>query len=353
MRSYLEEVDFETIKQRFDAFWKREVLDRPLIFITAPRKRRKKLFFTPENIKKRWVNTDYVTNKAESYLENTAFLGDAIPCYQPNLGPDSFTSFLGANLIFRSEETSWAKPFVKNLSEYNPVLNRNSRWWRAMNGIINKLCEISKGNFLIGIPDLHYGGDSLVAAMTAQRLIRSLFVEPAEVKRLICRLTDICIEIFESYYRSISRVQKGSITWIPAYSRGRYFALQDDFSGLVSPKMFKEFFLEEQDYITKCLDNSVFHLDGPMALGNLDILLQIESLNGIQWVPGAGAQPMSRWVDVCVKILDAGKCLYIDCMPNEVEFLLSKLSHKGLFLSTNCRTEKEAQSVIKIVERHH
>ena len=75
--------------------------------------------------------------------------------------------------------------------------------------------------------------------------------------------------VFNTYYKKISRVQKGSITWIPAYSKGKYFALQDDFSGLVSPKMFQEFFLEQQVRISKQLDNSIFHLDGPVALGNL------------------------------------------------------------------------------------
>jgi len=102
---------------------------------------------------------------------------------------------------------------------------------------------------------------------------------------------------------------------------------------------------------SKYLDNSIFHLDGPIALKNLDILLEVDSLDGIQWVPGAGAEPMSRWVDVCAKILDAGKCLQTWCRPDEVEFPLSKLKHKGLFLCTTCSTEKEARNVLKIAER--
>ena len=42
MRSYLEEIDFERIKQRFEAFWQKEIIDRPLIAITAPKKEQKK-----------------------------------------------------------------------------------------------------------------------------------------------------------------------------------------------------------------------------------------------------------------------------------------------------------------------
>jgi len=351
--SYLDEVEFETIKQRFDAFWDREIIDRPLIRITAPKaKRIKGSCPKPERMEERWTNIEYVVEKAELELRNTFFLGDAIPFYLPNLGPDSFTAFLGAELTFKSEETSWAEPFLEDLSGYEPVLRKDNKWWRIMNELLDAFCEVAEGRFMIGIPDIHYGGDSLVATIGAQKLIRCLFTQPEDVKRLIRKLTEICRMVFDQYYEKISRVQDGSITWIPAYSRGKFFALQDDFSGLVSPKMFEEFFVEEQEILSKYLDNSIFHLDGPMALGNLDRLLQIDSLDGIQWVPGAGAKPMSEWLDVCRKVLDAGKCLQITCKPEEVDFLLSNLKHEGLFISTYCRSEKEAREVLKIAERH-
>jgi 5-methyltetrahydrofolate--homocysteine methyltransferase len=354
MRAYLEEVDFETIKQRFDAFWEREIVDRPLILVTAPRAEQKKDDYpVPEKIEERWTNTDYVLHRMELCLENTCFFGDAIPSYMPGLGPNSFTAFLGANLRFRSEETSWAEPFVEDLLGYEPALKEDNKWWQAMNQLLDTVCEQAEGRFLVSVPDLHYGGDSLAAAVGTQKLARYLYARPEEVKRLVKRLTDICRHVFDRYYRKISRIQKGSTTWLPAYSRGRYFALQDDFSGLVSPKMFKEFFLEEQEMLSRYLDNAIYHLDGPMALGNLDCLLEIDALNGVQWCPGAGAKPMREWIDVCRKVLDADKCLVIGCEPGEVGFLLSRLEHGGLLLCTDCRTEKEARSVLRIVERHH
>ncbi|MGQ9514890.1 MAG: hypothetical protein ACUVTL_07585 [Thermoproteota archaeon] len=354
MRSYLEDVDFETIKQRFEAFWKLEVLDYPILYITAPREKQVEMSFpAPESIEERWTDIDYVLRKAELYLENTIFLGDAIPWYWPNLGPNSFTAFLGGDLTFLDESTSWLSPFVDNLSNYEPKIDKNCKWWRIMDAQLSSLCEIARDRFLIGIPDIHYGGDSLAAAFGTRNLIRSLYVEPEIVKRLVKKITDLCIHVFNHYYSKISRVQKGCITWIPAYSKGKYFALQDDFTGLLSPKMFREIFLEEDVVrLTKYLDNSIFHLDGPMALGNLDALLQVETLNGIQWVPGAGAEPISKWIEVCSKILSAEKCLQISCSPNEVLFLLSKLKHNGLFISTSCSSEREAHNLLKKVKEY-
>jgi len=355
MRPYLEEVNFEAIKERFDAFWDREILERPLISITAPKRKQKKVGFPiPESLEERWTNVEYVLDKMESYLESTLFLGDAIPWYWPNLGPNHFTACLGGDLVFRDETTSWVEPFIEDLSEFDPVLDKDSKWWRIMDDLLDAMCEVAEGNFLVGIPDLHYGCDSLSAALGPQNLVRCFFQEPDTVKRFVKTLTDLCIEMFDSDYGKISRVQDGSITWIPAYSRGRYFALQDDFSGFLSPEMFSEFIVgEEVERISKHLDNSIFHLDGPLALGNLDVLLRVDSLDGIQWVPGAGAEPMSRWVDVCSKVLDAGKCLQISCEPHEVGFLLSRLKHEGLLLATHCSTEREARGLLKTVERSH
>jgi len=355
MRSYLDDVDFENIKQRFEAFWNREIVDRPLVSIEAPSEERVKIDIpTPKSMNGRWTNVEYVLKKAESYLENTVFLGEALPFYWPNLGPNSMTAFLGGNLLFLDESTSWLAPFLSDLSEYKPRLDEGNRWWRLMNDLLDSICEIAEGHFLVGIPDIHYGGDSMAATFGTMNLIRAIYRQPDEVKRLVSEITDICIKVFDHYYEKISRIQTGCTTWIPAYSRGKYFALQDDFTGFLSAKMFKEFFLEEDIIrISKYLDNSIFHLDGPMALGNLETLLQVDSLNGIQWVPGAGAEPMSKWIEVCNRVLNAGKCLQISCAPSEVKFLLSKLRHKGLFICTNCGSEKEAHDLLKIVERYH
>lgn len=349
MRSYLDEIDFEKIKQRFDAFWQREIIDRPMIAITVPRKERKQPDFSaPDTLEGKWTDIEYILKRAELSFENTLYLGDAIPSFWPNIGPDSFTAYLGGELTFIDDRTSWVRPFISDISEYEPVFDRNSKWWRSICDLMDAACDVSKDNFLVGIPDMHGGGDSLVAALDASVLAIALYDKPEAVKRVMKTLTKIYIEVFDSYYERVSRVQEGSTTWIPAYSRGKYVALQNDFSGLISPRMFEEFFLHEDVVVlSQHMDNCIYHLDGPIALDKLDYLLAVESLDGIQWVPGAGAKPMREWVDVCSKILDAGKCLQIGCASGNVEFLLSKLKHEGLLISTSCRTEEEARRILR------
>jgi len=352
MRSYLEEVNFPLIQQRFDAFWQREVPDgRPLIAISAPTKDpRPPDFPVPERLQDRWLDIEYILNRAEHRFQNTVFLGDSIPSFFPNIGPDSFAAYLGGELRFLDEGTSWVVPFVDDLSGYEPVFDRENKWWRFMMELIEAACEVGKGRFLVGIPDMHGGGDALAAVRHPDKLALDLYDRPEHVRRIMLRLTDIYREMYDAYREKTACVQEGTTTWLPAYSRGKYCALQNDFSGLVSPEMFRRFFLDDIRQLAEYLDNAIYHLDGPMALGNLDYLLEIESLDGIQWVPGAAARPMSRWVDVCARVLDAGKCLQISCTPQEVEFLLSELDHRGLFITTHCDSEEQGRHLLKRAE---
>jgi hypothetical protein len=351
MRSYLDEVDFPAIQKRFDAFWQRQVLDRPVICIAAPRSKQKRPNFpTPDTPQERWLDIEYQLKSHELAMENTVYLGDAFPSYYPNIGPDSFTAFLGAELRFVDDSTSWAVPFVEDLREWEPALDPQNRWWRLIMDMMDAACEAARGRYVVGLPDLHGGGDALSAARHPDRLALDLYDKPREVKRLMRRMTEVYIEVCDAYFGKTSRVQEGSTTWLHAYSRGRYTALQNDFSGLSSPAMFREFFREDIARLADYLDNSIYHLDGPTALGNLDDLLSIEALDGIQWVQGAGAPPMSQWVDVCRRVLEAGKCLHIFCTPGEVEFLLSRLPHGGLCICTGCASEEEGRALLRKVE---
>jgi hypothetical protein len=116
---------------------------------------------------------------------------------------------------------------------------------------------------------------------------------------------------------------------------------------LISPRMFREFFLDDILAQINWLDHSLFHLDGPDCIRHLDILLEIPNLHGIQWVPGARYKSMLVWVPLLKRIQRAGKLVHITVPANEVEPLLQELSPKGLMLDTYCSTEDEAKELLR------
>ena len=71
-------IDWDNIKKYFVAWWNCEVLDKPLLHVTAPRKGAnagKKYTLPPEN----WLNKKKVMEKAETKIQNTYFGGAAFP----------------------------------------------------------------------------------------------------------------------------------------------------------------------------------------------------------------------------------------------------------------------------------
>jgi len=91
---------------------------------------------------------------------------------------------IGGELIFKDEFTSWVKPFIEDLSGYNPVLDKNNKWWRIIDDLLDAICDVAEGIFLVGIPDIHYGADSLRAALGPQRFIRYFFQEPRRSEKV-------------------------------------------------------------------------------------------------------------------------------------------------------------------------
>jgi hypothetical protein len=80
---------------------------------------------------------------------------------------------------------------------------------------------------------------------------------------------------------------------------------------MISPAMFDEFVRPELKASADRLGNAFYHLDGQGQLAHLDSLLEIDSIRGIQWVPGAGSPDILHWPEVYRKITAAGRRVHI------------------------------------------
>lgn len=68
--------DWDKTKKKYEEYWSRENHDRPLISVVSPKNSvRKADFKIPENLKDRWLDTEYVIKKARLNFENTYFGG--------------------------------------------------------------------------------------------------------------------------------------------------------------------------------------------------------------------------------------------------------------------------------------
>jgi hypothetical protein len=205
----------------------------------------------------------------------------------------------------------------------------------------------------VGIPDLQGGGQIVAEMRGSQRLAIDLIDHPGRVKAAIEKVTLSWYEYYRACFDVIHRQSSGQrygdgyVDWLGIWSDRPAVTVECDFSGMISPAMFREFFLPAAKMQTEMVERSIYHLDGPGAIGHLDTLLSLPRLNGIQWVPGAGAEPMLEWLPLLRRVQGAGKLLVLSCEPWQVIPLLSELNPSHLLISTACSSVAEADMLIE------
>lgn len=338
--------NWEKAKERMNAWWNCEIIDRPCIQVTAPKAGKQVEIPDTEDLNKFWTDVNFVLDRVEKIINSTFYGGEAFPVYFPNLGPDIFSAYIGAQLTF-AKETTWVTPIIKDWDN-KPELrfDRNNKWWELTVKLTEEAIKRSNNKFFVGLTDIHSGMDAVSALRGPENLCMDLIYFPDEVKRVMKFMESMWLEIYEGLYNIIQKGMKGSTTWLSVWSPGRYYPVSCDFSCMISNEMFRDFVLPELLTEINHLDHSLYHLDGPGAIRHLETLFDIPKLNGIQWVPGEGSGPMIQWVPLLKKIQNDGKILHISVESDEVIPILKELSPKGLMISTWTDTEENAKALI-------
>jgi hypothetical protein len=138
-------------------------------------------------------------------------------------------------------------------------------------------------------------------------------------------------------------------SWLPLVHDGTYYIPSNDFSCMISKKMFDEHFLPGIRQECKFYERSIYHLDGPDAIRHLDSLLDIPELDAIQWVFGTGNEGFARWRGLYQKIQAAKKGIWLSCTPSELTDVFESLKPEGVCFGdiSGVRTPDEAEAVAK------
>lgn len=341
--------NWEETKKRYLEYWARENHDRPLISVRAPKKCNvPKDLKIPDRTEDRWLDTEYVIKAGRNYLENTYFGGEAFPMLWPNLGPDVFGSFYGIDLFY-GKETSWAV----HRDSYSDLVFDENGTYKKIKEMTKALVEESKGEYIVGMTDIHSGLDALVSVIGPDKLCLELYDNAEQVKSAVFEMLKGFKKVVSETNEIITKNQVGSTNWLGPWHPGVWYTTSCDFSCMISREMFSEFVMPELTEEINYLDASIYHLDGPLALKHLDTLLSIEKLKGIQWVPGAGQPGASHWIGVLKQIQDAGKLIHMSVTSQDMKVLLENLKPEGVLYELWVSSEEEAEEVIKYAARRN
>jgi len=308
--------DFERTAARFEAWWRGEVVDRPPVNLAA--KGCERIASLPPSdhatLRERYLDVDYNVACAIARLEADAYLGDTLPVYYPNVGPELTATLLGCELEF-SPATSWSIPVVGSLEQWHEVIGRpldlGNPYWRAVETMTDIAINRCDGRFIVGIADLHDNYDTMAALRDPQNLCIDLMEDRNLIRDVGRDLTRVFKQSFNRLYAHVHAAGMGSTTWTAMYHQGRAYLPSCDFWCMVGADIARDLVLPDIVDEMSVLDRSLFHLDGPGALRHLDLLLAIPELSAVQWVYGAGNGPAERWIEVYRHILRAGKSVQV------------------------------------------
>ena len=348
--------DFEKCMDRIEAWWDCRIIDRPPIGIGVTSARPPKP--TPAApkyacLRERWLDIDRRLDAFEAAVEGVEFLAECFPRFYPNLGPEVCSVAYGSDLIF-SEETSWSTPVARNIRDVLKMKpDLNAPLWKWIREATLMSIEQSQGRWITGVADLHTNGDLLASLRDPQEFALDYMDDLAGVE-LACRYVQPHAKLFfEDLFAPIRAAGQPGSTWGPALSRGSMYYTSCDFICMISPKFFAQTILPSIRYETEMLDRSIFHLDGPGALKQLDLLLELPRLNAIQWTYGAGNGPARRWLDLYRKIQAAGKGVEVHVADrDDLRAIMDHLRPEGLWLSCGFSvTRAEFDALLKDLQR--
>jgi len=346
--------DFDQTNARWEALYAGEIIDRPITNIVVPKNPEKPVRF-PQYMSFLKEGIEASLAQLDAYLENTWFMGDAIPAYRPDAGPDMFAAFMGTPLRFDFSgyperwPDAWAVPMVDDWDRFFPLtLQEDNDLWQKTQHALKRTAERAAGRFIIASPDLHSNIDALVAMRGSTRLIYDLADGPKAVYRAMSDVREAFFSISDRFFELACADEMGSIRG--PYCQGRCNIIAADCAALLSPELFRKLVLPAIEEEAEYLDHSMFHVDGPDMVKFLDDILAVKRIDAINYVPGVqtGPKRFAEWTDFFRRVQNAGKIMEIyNVTADEVKALTRELRPEKLYFSvTGVQTRQEAEELL-------
>jgi len=332
------EEDWARIERDWNAWWAGE-LDRPLVMIEEQVSTQHE--WLPDLVP--WEDlltssftldtpADAVIDYYQCRLEARRFHGDAFPKWWPNFGPGIVAGFLGAQVQCAPDTVWFEPPGQTSINDLHPAYEAENAWWRRVQELTRLAVARWGSQVVVGHTDLGGTLDILASLRTTQHLLYDLVDAPGEVARLSGELTRLWLRYYDELEAAVRPAGRGTSCWAMIWSPGRCYMLQNDLAYMISPQMFERFVLPDLAACCEALEHGFYHLDGKGQIRHLDLLLSMERLRGIQWIPGDGQPPPEEWLPLLKRIRDGGKLCQLYVSPAGALKIVHELGGQGLAL---------------------
>jgi len=334
-------------KKRWEAFWECDVHDRPVLLTWAPPDNRDPIRPLPpgkspaapltppegrdaRELYDRWFDIDHMIAR------NLADAAGRLPGSDSTMQFDTKWSVaycmpFGVECAY-NEHAAWCEPLEGTTCASDFYFDFGGGWFKWLYEGTRRIVEAGKGLYY-STPVMwgNHSADTLSNLVGLDRLMYDCADDPGSVRRALETVTDAQIKAFDML-RELEQGSglPGTRNYTGAWSPKVGLSFDCDVSAMVSPAMYREIFLPPLERMMATVDHRIYHLDGPVCLQHLPTLLGLPQLQAIQWVPGAGHDEITDWLDLCDTIQSAGKSLFIYAAHEQVPELCRRLKPEGL-----------------------
>jgi len=339
--------DLEEAAKRWEAYYAGEIIDRPVVCVTAPRDG-----CTPGPAltyrERAFGDIDELITRTLASAEATFWGGEAIPAFMPSFGPDEVAVFCGATLHWAEDsgDTNWSEPCIEDWEQALPLrLHDEHPLWQRMLEYYRRAAERMAGKMLLSPPDLHTNMDLLAALRGPQRLCLDLLERPEVIDRAMADARAIFPVLWEAVSRA-GRMREHGYCHV-FYSMEGAAILQCDFSCMISPAMFRRWVLPALEEEAEIVKHAIYHWDGPGALVHMNDLLASKGLHTLSYVPGAGRGDPVNYIELYQRIQAGGKAVQVWGTPEECKVMHRELRPEKTLYCTSTRTQAEAEQLLE------
>jgi len=349
--------DADMSMKRVYAWYENEIIDRAPVrfmahnaFLEAAKEDISRL--SPADKKAWWFDVETQVNLFIESIAGRKFHGETFPVFFPNLGPDVYAAFYGAELEF-GEVTSWSIPLVEDWDDVEKLeLHLDNEYIRKLEELTLYAIEQCAGRYLVGYTDLHPGLDCAAAWRDPQQLCIDMVDEPERVRDL----ADRAIADFEFIYDHFDKILKDhghlSVSWMGIPSFERMHIPSCDFSTLISPEFFKAFGLPVLQREVQTMTHNIFHVDGKGVARHLEAILSVPQVHALQWVQGVGDDlPIRQWLPFLKSLQERGVPTIVDIRRDELDLLLDEMRPEGLFVWIETDDEEQEVDALKRIQK--
>lgn len=343
--------DLADAARRWDAYYAGDLIDRPLVQVTAPRPGARTVPGASYH-DKIYGDLDKIIDGILINAEAVYYGGESIPAYWMSFGADEVGAFCGGGELHFNEsspDTNWSTPFVDDWDKHLPLhLDEGNRLWLRMQEFYRKTVARTAGKMLLCHLDMHTNMDLLSAVRGPENLCMDCIEQPEAIDRAMTSAR----EVFKAIWRRISEIGRmdelGYVNGV--YSMEGAAIVSCDFCCMISPEMFRRWVLPAYEEEAAIAKHVFHHWDGPGALKHAEDIVTSKGLHTLGYVPTVGFGQRLRHIECLDMLKDwqrRGKAVQACGTPEECKAMHKELLPNKVMYCTNTQTPQEAQELLE------